>query len=235
MTTREIVTLVKYQAEKWNRTGLPGILPILNQAQNLLYQFEHEQNVALDAQGDFPFVATQDNVFNYDLPADCWRPVEILISATLYSDGYYGYLFDSQIIQDYDERINLQRPVDEVFYNGKRYWRWQQIKSKDQRIGEGQTNNLIFRLNPGDTTEKYRLRYYKRPTQITAETIQPTIPEPYDFEFLVPATMKLIEGFQNGTIAEMMDYVTLKLAPRFWFKIQAGMQGQSYHQARRQI
>jgi hypothetical protein len=66
-------------------------------------------------------------------------------------------------------------------------------------------------------------------------SINPTIPSPLDFEFLLPAVQALCDGIVNGTYREMMQYVTTTLVPKFYSKIGKGEQATSYHVTRRKV
>lgn len=226
MTTREIASLVKYQFNALNKIGSPGIVTLINQAQNLFYMHEHPENIVMDtATGDFPFLATQANVYEYTCPDDCWRTAEILVSADVYP------LYGNTILDDYGRYVNIQKPTDFLHYNGKQYARYQQIRTKD-KTENGNATVLFTALDPGDTTDRYLHRYYGFPTPITTIGINPTMASPYDFEFLLPAVQSLCDGLVNGTYREMMEYVRLKLVPAYWNKVGGGEQSMSYHVTR---
>jgi len=230
MITREIVRLLKYQANKWNEDGMPGILTILNQAQNLLYMVEHPKNMILDTTtGDFPYIETTANTREYTMPANVWRVTDLLLSKEIYP------IYGESILTDYGRTVNISTPIDTVQYNGKEYSRYQQMRSYDYQSPTQLARVLFVALDPGDTTDRYFRLSYQLPTQLTTLNTALTIQSPLDFEYLFPAAQALIDGMEHGTFREMLKYVQTELAPQLWNKIGEGANATSYHVHRRKV
>lgn len=227
MLTREHISLLKYQAEKFPMVGAEGILPFFNQVHALL-MLENPQNICFDSTtGQYPYLVTNDSVYEYQCPSNCGRTEGIYRSQVNYVD--YDVNLNLPI------NSNLQLPIDLIYQHGVPYARIQQITSIDAREGANAIVRFQAPYNPGDTTTTYLHRYYLKPTDITSISIQHQIPSPYDMKYLQPGTLKVIEGFQNGTYAEAIEYVSKVLCQRFRADMAGGEQGQSYHVTRNPI
>ena len=210
------------EADGWNRTGDRGILPVLDDACNLLLRTESEQTVKYDGTtGEFPSFTTSSGVYEYDAASDVWRIAEVLIPYPLSTE--YGIYYE----QLYGQLNNLQKPFEERGYGGRKYMRIQQVQTVDQvrSTATAFTNaKILFRIDPGDYT--YYYRGYKKPANISSENVQLPLPEhlhPYIYE----AAILLIKGYQNGTISEAMEKITDELRPIISKEQSEGEQGAS--------
>ncbi|HUT63272.1 MAG TPA: hypothetical protein VMZ04_04870 [Anaerolineae bacterium] len=207
-TTSQLLTWIELQNQGWTREGSKGTRALLNEAHKLLLYNEIEQRVVIDnSTGDFPYLETQDEIYQYDLPANC----SILKS----------------VLVDYDEtRDAYPWSYDDFNVKGRRYYRILNITSREATFASNGRLTFIG-VNPGDTTEKFRLFYYEAPIAITSDTIQHQMPGSADIEFLMPATIKLIEGIDHGNIIEAYEYIAKMIKPRFQLTLDRGDQGVS--------
>ena len=224
-TTSQNVTWIALQTG-WNRDGERGILPLYNEACNILLQEESEQTVKLtDSTGDIPTFDTRDTVYKYNLPADIWHVSRILIATPI--DNNY----DLYVLTNYGFEENLQKPIDFEYFAGRKYLRFQQCRTFDRTPSSA--CYVVFTVNPGATTNTFCYIGYKLPTQITTERIQTAIPDRLHLSHLLPATILLIEAFQTGKFVEAREYIENKIKPDMWAKMNAGEQGMSGHVTRR--
>jgi len=205
-TTNQLLTWIELQNHGWNREGSKGIRALLNEAHKLLLYNEIEQRIVIDAStGDFPFLTTSDGVYQYNLPSDCSILKAVLIDA-------------DEALGDYPWSYEDFRT------KGRQYYRILNITSREATIGVDGTITFIG-VDPGDTDEKYRLLYYESPIAITSDTIQHQMPGTTDIEYLMPATIKLIEGIDHGNIIEAYEYIMKILKPKFQLSLDRGDQG----------
>ena len=205
-TTNQLLTWIELQNHGWNREGRKGTRALFNEAHKLLLHDEVEQRVVIDpATGDFPFIATQDEVYQYNLPANCSILKALLIDYTTSREDYpWSY-------EDFNAK-------------GRRYYRVLNTTSREATIGVDGTLTFIG-VNPGDTDDVFRLFYYESPAAITSDAIQHQMPGTTDIEFLMPATIKLIEGIDHGNIIEAYEYIEKVLKPKFQLALDRGDQG----------
>jgi len=226
-STSQIIDWVKQDAPGWNRTGVHGILPILNEAHNILAQNETEQMVAYDAStGRFPLLTTTAGTYQYDMPSDIWRVNEVLVEASSYNE--YDLNYSLNVISGTNSKKFYQRK----WYRGKEYIRITGIKTIDAR--RGQNCKVIFDFDPG-TGSLFYYRGYLKPTQITSERIELIIPEKFHLSHVVPAVIKLIEGFQNHTWDKSLAFIEEKYKRDIINEMNKGEQGEDGFIERREI
>lgn len=127
----------------WDRDGVRGILPILNETHRILFQQETEQTLKFDSvTGDFPFIPTIAGVFVYELPADVWRVSEVLLPFPLNPD--YGF---RGLLPDYNYAKH-ERQVDVKIYFHKRYTKLPNVTALDKT--ESTNAKIRFHDDPGD-------------------------------------------------------------------------------------
>lgn len=142
-TTRQMVDWILMNANGWDRDGVRGILPILNEVHRILFQQETEQTLKFDSvTGDFPFIPTIAGVYKYELPSDVWRVSEVLLPFPLNPD--YGF---RNLLPDYNY-IKHERQVDTKIYFHKRYAKLPNVTALDKTSS---ANAMIrFHDDPGD-------------------------------------------------------------------------------------
>ena len=204
-TTSQLLTWIENTKHGWTREGSRGSRAVLNEAHRMLLYNEIEQRLIVDPNtGDFPFGPTTDGVYQYSLPANCSILKAILV--------------------DIDSEIDENFFKEEFRANGKRYYRLLNINSREATNTENAVVNFIG-VNPGSHEELYRIYYYEAPVNITSDNVQHQMPGTADVEFLMPATIKLIEGIDHGNIIEARQYIYEVLKPQFNQMINRGEQG----------
>jgi hypothetical protein len=226
-STKELINYMKIQAEGWNRNGEKGLLEVLNQAQDILYHQDMSQTIAYRSDGELPYIATQDNVFEYTLnqattglSSDIWRCDSVLVKPP----------FTNQLLAairvEYGITPNLRQPLQQIEFNGVEYFRFHQIATEDSlRSGHPK---LRFTSNPGVTTKDFYLLCYKKATPLISEQIRSSIPEHLHITVLLPAAMKLVEGYQNGNVIEALESIHRIFKPQMQAEMNSGDQGESH-------
>ena len=205
-TTSQLLTWIEEQCEGWNREGARGTRALLNEAHKLLLYNELEQRVVIDgATGEFPYLTTRDERYVYNLPDNCSILKALLID------------FDNT-------RSDYPWAYEDFTVDGRRFYRILNIISRE---ATNTTNaQLAFRgVNPGDTDDIFKLYYFEAPINITSDGVQHQMPGSADFEFLLPATIKLIEGIDHGNIIEARQYIVEVIKPQFIKTLSRGEQG----------
>ena len=213
-------------ANGWDREGSRGVLPLLNEAQNMLWQNESEQAIYF-VDGELPALTIVDGQRSYNLPSNIWRVTDI-VTPISYNNG-----ITSPIIGEYDIQYAFDKSIEYIQISGRKYLRFKQVRSYDKTGSNPARVEFGVDLDAGDDLYRYIGLAY--PTQLTSEKIQPTIPDRYHFSHLLPATKKLIEAFQNGNQIEARQYIEEVIIPDFWNRMNEGTQGRSRDAGRREI
>lgn len=224
---RQIVDWIQMQT-RYNRDGTHGILPFLNEAQNLLCMVEADQFVYVDTSiGDLPYLTTVSGQYAYDLPGNVWRVNAVVVAMPVAVE------YDRAFLTNYGYADSLQVPVSEIFWGGRKYQEFHQVRSQDKK---GSTPcKLIFTVDPGDQTGLFQYIAYTYPTQITSMRVAPAIPDQYHMSHWAPATVKLIEAQDRGSVVEAREYVYKEIRSSMWREMNRGEQGYSGHVARRSV
>ena len=206
-TTSQLLTWAETQNHGWVREGAKGSRALLNEAHKLLLYNELEQRIAVDTTtGDYPYITTVDNTVLYNLPANCSILKALLIDFTETRDDYpWTY-------EDFESR-------------GRRYYKVLNINTREATPAAPLAGFVFVGVNPGATTAKFRIFYYEAPINITSDAVQHQMPGSADMEFLLPATIKLIEGMDHGNIIEARQYITEVMKPAFIKTLSRGAQG----------
>jgi hypothetical protein len=227
-STKQLVNWIKLNANGWNRIGEKGIVPLINEAQNILMQHETPQMVKRDPlTGEFPSFDTVAGTYEYEMPSDVWRVSQILAALPLQLD--YNLPFSTY----YGMNSNVEQPMEDLVYHGKRYVRIPYVTSRDSFLNQAAT--VEFKVDPGTSTGVYLYLGYIRPTQIMSESINPSLPEKFHMTHLLPATMKLIEAMQFGNWTDGVEYISNRLAKQIRDEQWNGENGFSHTMERREI
>jgi hypothetical protein len=225
VTTIELLAILQEQFKGWNADGERGILPHLNAAHFILAANKSEQNVYCDeANGELPALATTALTYNYSLDSNLWMLDSILVKVEEISQ-ISGTLV-SLTGFDYGSRRYTAKPMEYITWGGLEFVRIPFLRSWPAT--ETAAARCMFTANPGDSTDYYRQYGYKKPTQIISDAIDPDIPPPWDYQYLLPATAKLIEGIQHGNYVEARQYVVNVLKPELKKEMNCGEQGFDY-------
>lgn len=213
-TTSQLLTWAELECHGWNREGPRGSRALLNEAHRILMAHKTALNLLVDSStGDFPYFDTQAGVYQYSCPANVWLVEAVLVDADTAAD--YGGMSWGYVSRQY-QRLTV---------SGKNYLRLINMKSKPC-VGSTAAWLQFHGIDPGDTEDYYRRMAYKNPVDITSDTIQHEMPSPLDVEYLLPATMKLIDSINDHTKLESArKYIETELKPLCWRETTQGEQG----------
>lgn len=232
MNTNEILTLLETHddCDGLERDGDASLTFFLDQAQSILLGVAGEQNIVFDeTTGRLPTFNVAEGVFRYEAPSEIRKIAGVLVeSYETYERGAIS-LAQNYIYSDYGH-TNFVRSgnieQDHVQIAGIDYYRIPYIRSFDAT--DSDNAYIVFTENPNDYTELYRWWGYKKPTKITSESIQLSIDPPYDYMYLLPATLALIQSFKDGNFEQGMqkvEYYRKKMNQ----ELNDGEQGQDYN------
>lgn len=225
MTTLELLTIISEQHKGWNIDGERGILPHFNAAHFILMANESEQNVYYDEdEGELPALVTTAGTYTYDCDSNIWKIDGICIRVENVTS--LGGALVNLTGYDYGQRRYTKKPIEYLEIAGIEYVRVPFIKSWPAT--ETSDAKIMFTTDPGDSTAYYRQYGYKKPTSILSDSVQIDIPPPWDYQFLLPATCKLIEGIQHGNYVESRQYVLNVLKPELQKEMNGGEQSFDY-------
>lgn len=208
---------MEVQCDGMNRDGPNGLLFFLNTAQNLLLNAPVEQNIKFDSTGRLPVLNTTKGVYEYTAPDDCWRIAGILIETNRLS-FIAGY-------SDYGYSVSTNIRLERMSIAGINYIRWPYVRSYDSP--DSGNASIKFTENPGDTTDIYRWYYYVKPTKIYSDEIALSIKSPFDYLYLFPAVVRLVQGFKDGDYLKAHSDVLL-MRKNFMKEMNKGEQGFDY-------
>jgi hypothetical protein len=216
-STSQHLTWIALECHGWQpEGGQKGILPLYNQAHRILNTSERDQNLLYDSStGDFPYITTQSNVFQYSCPTNVWMIKHIVV--------------DFETILENDATSQRSWKTEEVQIGGISYRRVLNVKSSLARTtGSGNVVPAIFTfigLNPGSTTSTFRRVAYKLPVEITSQRIQHECPSPEAEQILMQATMSLIDAINDHKKQlAVTKYIEEYLKPRYYMELDKGEQ-----------
>ena len=213
-STSQLLTWIELEMHGWQREGTKGSRALLNEAHKILLTAEREQNILFDATlGELPFFTTVDNTYNYVAPNNVWLIAGVVVDDTC-------NLPDTPNVS-----YRREWKTSEVSIAGVIYYQIQNIRTQPSR--RGVPANLTFvGMNPGDSDSLYRRWAYRLPTEITSDRIQHEMPGSTDMDYLMPATMKLIDAIDDHSKMENARlYIEQELKPKMWTELDAGEQG----------
>lgn len=205
-TTSQLLTWAEEQCHGWLREGSRGSRALLNEAHRLLLTGERKQFLVFNtAIGNLPFLATQAGVYIYNMPDTIWKV--------------------KHIVQD----ITLQTNADpwryeDIILAGNRYYRILNVDTR-QAVHNNTVATVMFSADPFTTTQQYRYYGWRWPLDITSDRVQHEMPGTTDEEYLLPATIKLIEAIDHGNFIEAQQYITKELKPKIGFSLDSGEHG----------
>jgi hypothetical protein len=220
--TEELVDELVQRFNGWNRAGDHGVLRYLNAAHEILMSVDSQQTMVFDtATGKLPTLATTAGVFLYTFPDTIRRIDSVVIEM-----GQIGVEpFDYGMSTYTGSLAGRSAYKNSLVIAGMQYTKVPYIRSKD-RISSTVPASVVFSKDPTTKTDFYRYLAYRTPVQILSESIQVEIPAPLDFDILLPAAAKLIEGVQNGNYDEARRIIRMELRPLLWKELDAGDQGE---------
>jgi len=213
MTTSELLDILEEQFPGWNRDGVRGLLRYVDIAQKALCMVAAEQLLIFDeTTGKLPLLTTVSGTFAYYVD-----PAVSFVDGVLFENEAQSFL------SDYGREIVVPEYLSIA---GIQYIRipfvrtWPATDSANAKI--------LFTKNPGDTTDRYFLRTYRRPATLDSDSIPLLIPPPYDELYLLPATAKLVEGANHGNYIEARTAIIREFKPLMWQAFNEGEQGQDF-------
>jgi len=219
-STKQLARWLQQNSNGWTIEGVRGVVPLINEAQNMLMQAESEQTLAFDSStGNFPAFDTEDGVFEYEMPANIWRVSKVVVDARNPID-LGTYLND-----EYGLYSNWLPNIDRMHFSGREYVRIPFIKTRDRTFDS--PCRVLFTENPTELEGVYMYRGYLLPTQITSVRINPSLPDSNGLHMrtLLPAAQKLIEAFQTNNWEDALMYIEKELKPIAQKQLDSGEQG----------
>ena len=212
-STSQLLTWIELEMHGWQREGVKGSRALFNEAHRILLTAEREQNILFDTDtGELPYFTTVDNTFNYSAPSNVW-----LISGVVVDDP--DNLPDTALT---DRRTWKTGEVD---ISGITYYGISNVRTYPARRGVAASLTFVG-MNPGAYSDLYRRWAYKLPTEITSDRIQHEMPGTTDIDYLMPATMKLIDAIDDHSKMEQARlYIEGELKPKMWNELDGGEQG----------
>ena len=155
---------------------------------------DSEVNVVMSStNGRYPFLVTNDTVYQYDAPDDCRKVGAVLALAS--SRGY-------------DEWTAYEK----ITYQGYQYYKVP-VTSRPKTRNSNAT--VTFRTNPGDTTEVYYLKYYKSPTTISSTAINLDIPDEYH-DIVIDGAIARIRQIEYGDSQMYLIWRNERVPAEYW-------------------
>jgi hypothetical protein len=164
--------------ETWSRNK---IRRVINDIQNELFTQPCMYTIHLDATGFPPYLVTQNNILQYDIPNITRTISGVARSLRVYQ--ITKILIDVSTINDYDYRV-VGLPFQ---YHGLNPYSGDIEKLDFQEIAVNSTPALedtpasvTFKTNPGATTTTFFAEGTYEPLQLTSEEIPLTIPKRFE-------------------------------------------------------
>lgn len=209
MTTKSMVSYIKRHAGNFTRDE---VREFIDNVQEFILKKPGYQNMKLDGsnEGLPPFIATQDNVFEYDCPADCWRTIRI---------------FSRRLQRSFAARNYVTR--NRKYYFSKESFTEQDVRSFDAR--EGVPARLVFHDNPGDSTDQFLHLYLTIPTPLLSDTIELTLPPQHHLP-LRAGVLALIRSEEYGDSAAWNNWIRDGRggANYIWYQMNKGTQARLF-------
>ena len=201
MTTEELCDAMVQQYNGWNYDGDHGVLRHLNTANTILASQDINLMLVLDdTTGTLPLLSTTSGTFAYNMATTVRKVSDVLVS------------LDDAVLNDYTTSVKRSYR-NSIVIGGLMFARWPFVMKPQEYRSSSVPAKVVFSENPGTTTDRFYLYEFKRPTQILSLNIQPDIVSPWDAEFLLPATGKLIEGQQSGNYIDAYQFVMKEIKP----------------------
>lgn len=218
MTTLELMYMLESQYDGYNQDGPDGLLTFADRVQNVLCKVKCEQFILFGSTGQLPPLPTQARVYEYYLSSNAWLCDKVLVER-----GVSGTVLDTIVGNDYGQRMSVRKQIERVNIAGIDYYRVPYIRT--YQATETTNPKVVFTVDPGDTTTKYRTLSYRKPTPLLSTSIPLTMPEPYDMKYLLPGVQALIEAQRNGNPIQAILYIENELKPAFAREMNQGEQG----------
>lgn len=204
-STKEIIDRLKPYCGNWERsTGDLHILDLIQQAQDMLFDYDGPQMKYLgtDNQGWVPYLSTTSGTYEYEITAANLVDVSSLVRTI---NGTDYAIRARKVVKVFVDATNIDYAKRWV---GQPYmFAWQnpytseftRLEVADIPVESWQATNLesakiIFKEDPGTSTDKYFVAFTIEPPRLTAETVPLILPVVYE---------KAVEKYVLGTIQEL--------------------------------
>lgn len=203
-STQYNISMIKHAVQNYSREQ---IREVLDELQLIVYSENTMQTTKIDpATGMPPYIATTAGQRQYDCPTDCRETLSI---------------FWERPQRQYSPSRNRALYTEYIFRNARYY-----------KVAAYSTNALINTLatvtfidDPGTTTDKYYHEYVIKPTKITSEQIQLTVPE--ELHWLLRKGVIAMLSSENYGETGFDDEVIRKVAAKIRRKLNKGTQARA--------
>lgn len=199
-STKWIITRV-VSFTKWNRDGDRGVLPILDEIHRYMRSHDSETNIYINpATGFPPYLTTTAGTYQYSM-ASTVRKI--------------GRVFTRQTEDGYDDVSQYRY----LAYLGEQYY---EVPVTTRPRTRSTDAYLIFRDDPGNTTERYFYERYDEPTSIDGESINLDVEDKYH-DLVVDGCVARIREYEYGDSAPYLAWRE-RVALDYW-----GEQNNNYY------
>ena len=203
-TTQYNISMIKHAVQNYSREQ---IREVLDELQLIVYSENTMQTTRIDpATGMPPYIATTEGQREYDCPAECRETAAI---------------FWESPKRQYSPSRNRALYTEYIFRNA-RYYKIA-VTSKSALINTLAT--ITFIDDPGTTIDKYFHEYFIKPTRITSEQIQLTLPEETHY-YMRSGVIAMLSSENYGKTGFDTDVIE-KLARKIRTKLNRGTQARS--------
>ena len=212
MSVKALIDRIKPYAKGWSRTGTKGILPLIQEGQDELFNWDSEYMhfVPTTNEGFPPYLQTTDGTYRYSINATnigtplvqsiggtnrtvrCRRVLKVFVDTSKDYDYQRRWLGDPYFISYRNpyRRTNERMLVADVPVRGS-----PSLENTEAYVE--------FPENPGTTTDIYFIDFIWEPPRLTAETIPLVVPLTYE-RALHDYALGMIEQESNGKEGERL-------------------------------
>jgi hypothetical protein len=182
------------------------ILQILNEVQTIVYSQDCLQTLKITSTGMPPFLATQQNVYEYNCPYDCRNTSAIFTARTPKGAS----------------RVRPVGPRREYYFRERGY---ALLSAESRPASIENLAKVFFQEDPGTTVDQYYHLYYIKPTPLLTIDVQLTLPEETHF-LLREAAISMITSDEYGK-SQFDEAIMAKVARKIRNSLNKGYFGNS--------
>lgn len=200
-TTSQIVQRVLMHANDWSVDGERGVLPIINEVNNVMMSGNTDHAIQIDSTtGRYPYLDTTAGTLQYDCPDDCRKVASVMVEASRqYENHNTNFAYSRERVWGID------------FYV---------VSNVMSRLRTLATNATVtFPADPGDTSDYYYLKYWVEPTNIQSINQQVDVPEEFH-HLLIDGCVARVQPIQYGRPDPWMAWVE-RMKMEFWSEMNA--------------
>lgn len=236
MSTKTLVDRIEPWAKGWERSsGTKNILQLVEDAQDELFDYDSPGMVFIpsDNKGFEPYLKTVDGTYEYEIKN---ANLSSNITKTLNSVAY-----DARCRRVLDIFVDVTKNTYEIRYEGPS-WFYSMLNPYSPRTTEKvemasipfdfypptETDNakVVFKDNPGTTTDVFFIRFIVEPPRLTSEAIPLMVPQSF-YQGIIEYCIGQVQFFANGKYNEMMQRWESYWKPKFRAEMSwsSGVQG----------